>query len=487
MRSTTPTAPSAGTSDSTPDTISDFNSAPNGRHIFTSAAANPPQPLTGGGILISERHGDIGWQMAIINDSPRVIWQRSWHAGDRRWRSWKKFTDAVLAERERSGELAGFEARLKAEIAAERGVDLASELDRRMTAEETARAAAITAAIDGLRAEIAADIPAAGMDRDAVRALVESEIADEREARIDSITLATSSIIQTRQAGIDAAVTAAIATERTAADARTDNKLIAVINRIVELSEDLAGEAAARTAADAEMKSELQSRMTADRDEFKRNLQRESAARTADIDAAKRAAAQAVTAEQAARTRAVADGDRAVKAELTADMTARIAAAETRMGGRIDGAGFPRGTRMLFQQSSAPTGWTKDTAQNDRALRVVSGAVGSGGSKGFAATFGRPRVSGSVTSRVSGRTAAHRLTVAEMPRHSHRAPQGNGGEYDGAGFGNTRPQGEGYVQSTGGDQPHSHGAGSLRVDSAFHGAELDLRVRYLDVIVAVKD
>ena len=44
MRSTTPTAPSAGTSDSTPDstpdTISDFNAAPNGRHIFTSAAAN---------------------------------------------------------------------------------------------------------------------------------------------------------------------------------------------------------------------------------------------------------------------------------------------------------------------------------------------------------------------------------------------------------------------------------------------------------------
>ncbi|BCV03688.1 MAG: hypothetical protein CM15mV71_320 [Caudoviricetes sp.] len=37
--------------------------------------------------------------------------------------------------------------------------------------------------------------------------------------------------------------------------------------------------------------------------------------------------------------------------------------------------------RMLFQQTSAPTGWTKDTSDtNNRALRVVSGSAGSGGS-----------------------------------------------------------------------------------------------------------
>ena len=251
------------------------------------------------------------------------------------------------------------------------------------------------------------------------RRRVDSELADERQARIDSITLATSSIIRTRQAGIDASVAAAIATERAAADARTDGKIGRVTGRIDEVADDLATETAARTAADADMKTELQSRMISDRDEFKRGLQREITARTAAVDAAKREAAQAVTAEQAARTRAVTDGDRAVKAELAADMTAKIGAAESRMGSRIAGAGFPRGTRMLFQQSNAPTGWTKDTAQNDRALRVVSGAVGSGGSKGFAATFGRPRVSGSITSRVSGRAANHRLSIEQIPRHEH--------------------------------------------------------------------
>src|SRR5712671_6740374 len=34
---------------------------------------------------------------------------------------------------------------------------------------------------------------------------------------------------------------------------------------------------------------------------------------------------------------------------------------------------FASGTRLLFQQTSAPTGWTKDTTHNDKALRVVSG------------------------------------------------------------------------------------------------------------------
>ena len=250
--------------------------------------------------------------------------------------------------------------------------------------------------------------------------------------------------------------------------------------------------------------------MTADRDEFKRNLQRESAARSTAIDAERTARTADIDAERTARTRAITDGDRAVKAELAADLGARIDAAESRLGSRVAAAGFPRGTRMLFQQSSAPTGWTKDTAQNDRALRVVSGAVGSGGSKGFAATFGRPRVSGSVTSRVSGRAASHRLSIEQIPRHehyvvnSHNVPNRshetpNGGNYvtrvrltirrvtKSICFVRTEPWAYAGGLRRLVSHEHDHGAGSLRVDSAFHGAELDLRVRYLDVIVAVKD
>lgn len=73
-------------------------------------------------------------------------------------------------------------------------------------------------------------------------------------------------------------------------------------------------------------------------------------------------------------------------------------------------AAFPTGTRMLFQQTSAPTGWTKDTSAtyHDSALRIVTGAVSTGGADAFTATFG-----------TSKSTAGHAITVAQMPSHAH--------------------------------------------------------------------
>jgi hypothetical protein len=41
---------------------------------------------------------------------------------------------------------------------------------------------------------------------------------------------------------------------------------------------------------------------------------------------------------------------------------------------------FTTGTLMLFQQTAAPTGWTKHTTHNDKALRVVIRYSISGGS-----------------------------------------------------------------------------------------------------------
>lgn len=40
---------------------------------------------------------------------------------------------------------------------------------------------------------------------------------------------------------------------------------------------------------------------------------------------------------------------------------------------------FPSGTKMVFFQASAPTGWTQDTTHNNKALRVVSGSGGGSG------------------------------------------------------------------------------------------------------------
>lgn len=55
---------------------------------------------------------------------------------------------------------------------------------------------------------------------------------------------------------------------------------------------------------------------------------------------------------------------------------------------------FPSGTRISFNQTSAPTGWTKDTRAglNDSILRIVTGAVSSGGSTAFSTFNGQTSV-----------------------------------------------------------------------------------------------
>jgi hypothetical protein len=81
------------------------------------------------------------------------------------------------------------------------------------------------------------------------------------------------------------------------------------------------------------------------------------------------------------------------------------------------------GTKMIFFQSAPPTGWTQDTANNDKALRVVSGTGGgTGGSTGFSSAFTH-------THSDSFASAAHTLTTAEMPSHQHYYA---GGEYSGS-------------------------------------------------------
>jgi hypothetical protein len=76
-------------------------------------------------------------------------------------------------------------------------------------------------------------------------------------------------------------------------------------------------------------------------------------------------------------------------------------------------ANIPAGTVMLFVQTSAPTGWTKSTAHDNKALRVVSGSASSGGSVAFTTAFASQAVTGTV--------ASYTLTTADIPSHNHSA------------------------------------------------------------------
>ena len=81
---------------------------------------------------------------------------------------------------------------------------------------------------------------------------------------------------------------------------------------------------------------------------------------------------------------------------------------------------FDAGTKTLFNQTSAPTGWTKETANyNNHALRVVNGStLGTGGTVDFTTGFTTSAYtySGVPTSYTLGN---HTITAAQMPHHEH--------------------------------------------------------------------
>lgn len=141
-------------------------------------------------------------------------------------------------------------------------------------------------------------------------------------------------------------------------------------------------------------------------------------------------------------------------------------------------APFPAGTAMLFAQTNAPTGWTKSTTHNNKALRVVSGAASSGGSVDFTTAFSSQSVTGTV-----GNTT---LTAAQIPSHTHTLSQfasaGTGYSNGGGGTpvvwtGPSSPQ-TFTSDSTGGGGSHTH---------TFTGTSINLAVAYVDVIIATKD
>lgn len=155
---------------------------------------------------------------------------------------------------------------------------------------------------------------------------------------------------------------------------------------------------------------------------------------------------------------------------------------------------FPSGTRLLFNQSTAPIGWTKVTTYDDFALRVVSGSVGTGGSVVFSSAFS--------SHTMSGTTDGHTLTIAEMPTHNHDITDPSHTHAFNVTQGIPSPAGShngGYndmnqqtmttlstsvgvtgitINNQGGGAAHTH---------PFTSAAVNIAVKYVDVIICQKD
>lgn len=139
---------------------------------------------------------------------------------------------------------------------------------------------------------------------------------------------------------------------------------------------------------------------------------------------------------------------------------------------------FPADTLMLFQQTSAPTGWTKQTTHDNKALRVVSGTASSGGTSAFTTVFANqtPTIT---TSGLSA--AATTLSTAQMPSHAHsyNAPAW-GSTADG--WGTNVGQTGSTTGATGGGGSHTHSISGSATSSV-----ITLNVQYVDLIIASKN
>lgn len=190
-----------------------------------------------------------------------------------------------------------------------------------------------------------------------------------------------------------------------------------------------------------------------------------------------------------------------------ADVDSEFNAIATAIATKEDTGLIPSGTVMLFVQTAAPTGFTKSTTHNNKALRIVSGSVGTGGSQDFTTAFASNRTASGTTGgtavSISGSVASHTLATSEIPSHNHTFSIGQYvGSDDATSGGNGRilmanrnyASGGGAadvtIGNTGGGGGHSHSVGTLAGAShthSFTSGNMAFDVNYVDVIIATKD
>jgi hypothetical protein len=167
---------------------------------------------------------------------------------------------------------------------------------------------------------------------------------------------------------------------------------------------------------------------------------------------------------------------------------------------------IPSGTKMLFQQTAAPTGWTKDTTHNDKVLRVVTGTAGSGGSVAFSTAFANRTVSGNVADTTAGGTiGGTALTVGQLPGHQHFISNDTNSAATALSASNyvnesAQPSSSnGYIlkggatvatiglsSSVGSGETHTHSFTGTAHNHSF-STTLDIAVQYVDLIIATKN
>jgi len=169
---------------------------------------------------------------------------------------------------------------------------------------------------------------------------------------------------------------------------------------------------------------------------------------------------------------------------ITVDSKGRLTAASN----GASPSAFPATTAMMFVQTAAPTGWTKSTTHNDKALRVVSGSASSGGTTAFSTVFANQTPTITTSGLSAGATT---LTTAQLASHTHDSVQpygltnsggcGSPNSWSVLGFGG-RNGSNFNTGSAGSGNSHTHTVSGTATSTA-----ITLNVQYVDVIIATKD
>jgi hypothetical protein len=170
--------------------------------------------------------------------------------------------------------------------------------------------------------------------------------------------------------------------------------------------------------------------------------------------------------------------------EITVDTTlSNIRVHDGTTAGGVTPGGFASGTDMLFWQSTAPSGWTRNTTStyNESGIRVMSSGtwLANSGSANFSSVF----VNAAATSNDAADLAAHvhqeKTATSGGGAHTNAFNWSSGSGSDGAaGVATQGTTGSGSQQainvvSTGAGGGHSH--------------TIDLDIKYIDVIICSKD
>jgi len=155
------------------------------------------------------------------------------------------------------------------------------------------------------------------------------------------------------------------------------------------------------------------------------------------------------------------------------------------------------GTITVFNQTNAPTGWTKDTSNfNNSALRVVTGTASSGGSVDFSTAFASQTPSGSVAiTAITASGGSTTLSTPQIPSHTHPSSQSAPPSptvvrevLTGPSPSQVGPAPSAVpLGATGGGGGHTHPFSLSGSSATFTGNSINLAVRFIDLIRCTKN